>query len=61
MSDPEPVDHRRVYAKGADDYDRLVSAEDADRRLLPAISALVQLDGARVLEVGVGTGRVTEL
>ncbi|HWM88558.1 MAG TPA: class I SAM-dependent methyltransferase, partial [Kofleriaceae bacterium] len=46
---------------GADDYDRLVSAEDADRRLLPAISALVQLDGARVLEVGVGTGRVTEL
>jgi SAM-dependent methyltransferase len=45
-----------VYAGGADDYERLVSAEDADGRLLPALAALVPLAGARVLEIGVGTG-----
>jgi ubiquinone/menaquinone biosynthesis C-methylase UbiE len=55
------VDHRRVYAGQADDYDRLVGAEDADGRLLPALGSLVPLAGAAVLEVGVGTGRVTEL
>lgn len=59
--DRNEVDHRRVYAGGADDYERLVSAEDADGRLLPAIGELVPLAGARVLEIGVGTGRVTEL
>jgi ubiquinone/menaquinone biosynthesis C-methylase UbiE len=55
------VDHRKVYAGGADDYDRLVSAEDADGRVLPTLGSLVPLAGAVVLEVGVGTGRVTEL
>jgi SAM-dependent methyltransferase len=55
------VDHRKVYAGQADDYDRLVGAEDADGRLLPALASLVPLAGAAVLEVGVGTGRVTEL
>src|SRR5688572_27539259 len=55
------VDHRLVYAGRADDYDRLVRAEDADRRLLPALSELVRLERARVLELGVGTGRVTGL
>ena len=59
--DPDPVDHRRVYAGQADAYERLVSAEDADRRLLPALSAHVDLEGAQVLELGAGTGRVTEL
>jgi ubiquinone/menaquinone biosynthesis C-methylase UbiE len=62
MSDePDEVDHRRVYTGQADDYERLVAAEDADGRLLPALAALVPLAGARVLEIGVGTGRVTEL
>jgi ubiquinone/menaquinone biosynthesis C-methylase UbiE len=61
MSDLDPVDHRRVYADQAEDYDLLVSAEDADGQLLPAIAALVPLPGARVLEIGVGTGRITEL
>ncbi|HKE19877.1 MAG TPA: class I SAM-dependent methyltransferase [Kofleriaceae bacterium] len=61
MTDVEKVDHRLVYADRADDYDLLVSAEDADGHLLPAIGAHVQLAGARVLEIGVGTGRITEL
>lgn len=53
------VDHRQTYAQDADNYDRLVSAEDCDGNLLPALSAIVPLEGARVLEVGVGTGRLT--
>src|SRR6266545_3370356 len=65
MTDVDPaadeVDHRRVYAEQAEAYDRLVRAEDADGRLLPALSSLVGLAGASVLEIGVGTGRVTEL
>jgi SAM-dependent methyltransferase len=61
MSDAEKVDHRLVYAGHADDYELLVSVEDADGHLLPAIAAHVPLAGAHVLEIGVGTGRITEL
>lgn len=60
MSDRD-VDHREIYAGQADAYERLVSAEDADGNLLPALARLIPLDGARVLEVGIGTGRVTAL
>ncbi len=55
------VDHRQVYASAAEDYDLLVSAEDADANLGPALAAIVPLQGADVLEVGVGTGRITRL
>ncbi|MBI2895495.1 MAG: class I SAM-dependent methyltransferase [Deltaproteobacteria bacterium] len=55
------VDHRHVYAAAADDYDRLVEAEDADGRLGPALDSIAALEGADVLEVGVGTGRITRL
>lgn len=47
-----------IYRERAEDYDRLVAAEDAAGALLPAIaSAAPRLD--RVLEVGAGTGRIT--
>jgi len=61
--DPDAIDYRRFYADAERvvDYDRLVGAEDFERRLLPALASLVDLDDAAVLEVGVGTGRVTEL
>jgi SAM-dependent methyltransferase len=55
------VDHRDFYAARADDYERLVSAEDAGGALGPALGALLPLDGARVIEIGAGTGRLTEL
>jgi ubiquinone/menaquinone biosynthesis C-methylase UbiE len=55
------VDFESVYRRQADEYDAMVGAEDCDRRLLPALETLVPLDGARVLEVGVGTGRITRL
>lgn len=48
-----------VYETGAEDYERLVSAEDVDRNLVAALQAIAPLEGASVLEVGVGTGRIT--
>ena len=52
---------RRIYAHHADDYDRLVEAEDCDDQLLPAMAGVCPLAGIRVAEVGVGTGRITRL
>ena len=55
------TDYESIYRERAADYDRLVSAEDCDGNLLPAIERVTPLAGARVVEVGVGTGRVTRL
>jgi ubiquinone/menaquinone biosynthesis C-methylase UbiE len=51
------MDYHAIYRDGAEDYDRLVSAEDCDGRLLPAIGRVATLGD--VLEVGCGTGRIT--
>lgn len=50
-----------IYETRARDYHRLVSAEDCEKRLLPAIASRVALAGQRVIEVGAGTGRVTRM
>src|SRR5262249_15634887 len=41
------------------EYDALVSAEDCEGQLLPALERVARLQNATVLEVGVGTGRIT--
>jgi SAM-dependent methyltransferase len=52
--------YQRIYRERAEDYDRLIAAEDADRHLLPAIEEVApRLE--RVLDVGAGTGRITRL
>jgi uncharacterized protein len=51
--------HELVYEQRATEYDALVSAEDCDGNLIRALARLAPLGGSRVLEVGVGTGRVT--
>jgi ubiquinone/menaquinone biosynthesis C-methylase UbiE len=54
-----PNDYAAIYRDRPEDYDALVSAEDCEGRLLPAIEGIAPLAGARVLEVGAGTGRIT--
>lgn len=53
--------YQRIYSDSADAYDRLVNAEDCEDRLLPALESICPLEGARVVEIGVGTGRLTRL
>ncbi len=48
-----------VYELRPRDYERLVSAEDHEANLIRELERLAPLRGARVLEVGVGTGRIT--
>ena len=45
--------------EGATAYDLLVSAEDCDGALPPALNDIRSLAGANVVEVGAGTGRLT--
>jgi ubiquinone/menaquinone biosynthesis C-methylase UbiE len=52
---------RRIYDGKAEAYDRLISAEDHDGNLLPAIRAVAPLDDLRILDVGAGTGRLARL
>lgn len=55
------TDYRDIYRTRAGEYHRLVSAEDADGALRRAILGVTPLAGRSVVEVGVGTGRVTEI
>ncbi|HYO51191.1 class I SAM-dependent methyltransferase [Archangium sp.] len=55
------MEFQEIYAKHADRYDQLVNAEDVDRHLFPALQAVTPLRDESVLEVGVGTGRITRL
>ncbi len=49
----------QIYAAHADDYDRLVDREDHRGNMIEAIRELHPLDGAEVVEMGAGTGRIT--
>lgn len=55
------ADYERIYREQAREYDAMVAAEDADGNLLPALRRRAKIDGGDVLEVGVGTGRLTRL
>src|SRR5207249_10936674 len=53
--------YRRIYRDHARDYESLVAAEDREGNILDALQSIGQFRGAQVLEVGVGTGRITRL
>ncbi len=54
-------DFRAIYQRQGSDYDLMVSREDYQGNLLPALQAICSLDGADVVELGAGTGRLTAL
>lgn len=57
---PLPKDDHfiRVYKTQAAAYHELIAAEDADGNLLPALQAHAPLHGARLLDLGSGSGRI---
>lgn len=48
---------KNIYKHHADAYHQMISAEDAEKQLLPAIEGIVSLAGKRVVDLGSGTGR----
>lgn len=50
-----------IYASRAADYDAMVSREDVDQNLLPALNHAGLDEDSRVVEFGAGTGRLTRL
>lgn len=55
-------DHfQTIYAHHAAQYDALVSREDYQGNILPALRAIRPLAGCDVVEFGAGTGRLTRL
>ena len=55
-------DHfREIYRSKASQYDRLVSREDYQGNILPALAAIRALRELDVVEFGAGTGRLTRL
>ena len=56
MSEP---DHPEIYRSQAEQYEALVSREDYRGNLLPAIQAVLPVEGMDVVELGAGTGRLT--
>ena len=60
MSESEN-DQRDIYRDHAEEYDRLIAAEDCDGLLLPSLDAIAPLQDQVVLDVGTGTGRIARL
>jgi ubiquinone/menaquinone biosynthesis C-methylase UbiE len=55
------MDYQRIYQSDADAYDALIAAEDCDHVLLPALRAVHALEGADVVDIGCGTGRIARM
>src|SRR5262249_43846391 len=50
-----------IYAAHADEYDALIAHEDYENNILAALREICPLEGAEVVELGAGTGRLTRL
>lgn len=60
MSDPN-AEQLRIYQERAEEYDALISAEDAAHELPRALQRLAAIDGAVIADVGAGTGRIARI
>jgi ubiquinone/menaquinone biosynthesis C-methylase UbiE len=47
-----------IYTSQAEAYHRFIEAEDVDENLLPTLENIIRFRGARVLDLGTGTGRI---
>jgi ubiquinone/menaquinone biosynthesis C-methylase UbiE len=52
-------DEKEIYNRHADQYELLVSREDYQRHILPALNRIRPFEGLDVVELGAGTGRLT--
>src|SRR5262245_11798534 len=52
-------DYRAIYRNQAAQYELMVSREDYQGNLLPALNAVRSLKGLDIVELGAGTGRLT--
>lgn len=55
------TDYARIYDTMPEAYDRMVQAEDVDGHLAACLERLVPMSDRTAVEIGVGTGRVTEI
>ena len=55
------LDFKEIYRRQAVEYDQLVSAEDYEGNILRALQRIRPLAGLDVIELGAGTGRLTNL
>jgi ubiquinone/menaquinone biosynthesis C-methylase UbiE len=55
------VDYREIYSTRADAYDLLVSREDYQGNIAPALQAIRPFEGLSVVDLGAGTGRMTRI
>ncbi len=53
-------DYQAIYQNQAAQYDLMVSREDFEGKLLPALERIRPLAGLDVIELGAGTGRLTK-
>ena len=51
-------DFTEIYNSQSERYQELITYEDADGNLLPAIEGITPLQGKRLLDLGTGTGRI---
>ena len=58
---PLMIDFRKIYQTQAAQYDALVSYEDHQGNLLPALAEIQPLIAISAVELGAGTGRFTRL
>lgn len=59
MADQNNPDHPEIYRHQADNYEALVSREDYQGNLLPALQKITDFKNKVVVEFGAGTGRLT--
>lgn len=52
-------DYQQIYRTQAKEYELLVSYEDCQQKILPALEQIRPLAGLEVVEFGAGTGRLT--